>query len=635
MRLTLMIAVVVVVTVSLSQAVPHTTIPAPLSSCVNYNRTTTACLVIDCGKRKVNASTLTQELDALLSDQVVREHLKILKISNTTLTQVPTSVCRLTKLIALHLDQNRLTQLPSNCFTNMPDLRNLSANYNNITALQDGLFDGLRHLKRILIGSNQISEIGPGVFTENSHLVNLTVISLNNNLLTTLEPWPAILGVQRSKHRPLIVYVRRNRIANLTNTIGWHFHCGSPPTYFFVDFHRNQLTRLSDMVAGWKLDRMDYVCLMKYHTAGDYHGQGIYPYSHFDLDHNPMICDCRDFFYYSVESQFVFPNLFRRANCDEPSELYGRSIVSVQLIEFTCDLVRGCPPGCKCGYRPANATVHVSCPANNFTSLPRRLPPLPKSYTKYKLEMPDNKLLRRLEHRPYLVNTSFLDVSHCSVEEISFDAWRELVNIGVVFLNDNALTKLPREYSEVNISSRSITLQRNPWDCSCDRSWMHDWLNSFSDHLANPSSILCHSPPNMRGMSIMKMYKERFCDDWVRRTRRTIIASALAGFCSVGLLVALCVAIYCLRVQLHRRWRFHPFDRDECVGEAMDYDVFLSCSLEDRDTHGQRLVDLMELKGYRVFRPGAYDTDEMQEAVRKSRRTVCLLSKHFIKRFDN
>ena len=549
MRLALMIAVVLVVTVSPSQAVrPYTAVPAGLSRCVNYNKTTDTSLVIDCGKRKVNASTLTQELDALLSGDVLRERLKRLKISNTTLTQVPTSVCRLTNLTVLNLDKNRLTQLPSNCFTNMPDLQNLSANYNNITALHGGLFDGLRHLQRIVIGSNQISEIGSGVFTEKSDLINLTVVSFNNNFLTTLEPWPAILGVHRSRNRPLTVYVRHNQIANLTNTIGWHFHCGMRPTYFFVDFHRNQLTRLSDMVAGWKLDRMDYICLMKYHAAGDYHGQGNYPYSHFELGHNPMICDCQDFFYYSVEAQLVFPNLFRRVNCEDPIELYGRSIVSVQLIEFTCDLVDGCPPGCKCSYRPANATVHVSCPSNNFTSLPRTLPPLSKSYAKYKLELPDNKLLSRLEHRPYLVNTSFLDVSHCSVEDITFEAWQELVKINVVFLNNNAMTKLPREYSEMNISSRSISLQRNPWDCSCDRSWMHDWFNSSSDHLANPSSILCHSPPNLRGMSIMKMHKERFCVDQVQRTQRMIIASALAGFCSVGLLVALCVALSLIHI---------------------------------------------------------------------------------------
>jgi len=109
----------------------------------------------------------------------------------------------------------------------------------------------------------------------------------------------------------------------------------------------------------------------------------------------------------------------------------------------------------------------------------------------------------------------------------------------------------------------------------------------------------------------------------------------LVAFGCLGLLIVLGVSVYCLRVWLHRRWNFHPFDRDECVGEDMDYDVFLSCSLEDQETHGRRLVDLIQSKGYRVFRPGAYITDDTVSAVQRSRRTVCLLSKHFVNRFEN
>ena len=510
----------------------------------------------------------------------------------------------------------------------MPDLRYLSATYNNITALQDGLFDGLQSLRHINLNWNQISAIGPRVFSDKSNLINLTLMSLRGNNLTTLEPWPAVLGAARSARSPLFVSVRNNRIAKLSNTIGWNYTCAAPPTYFVVDFAHNQLTRLTDMLSGWKLKRMDYLCLMKTRlTPRKYH-----PVSRFNVEHNPFICDCRDFFYYSLEAKLVYTDLFRKVYCSDPIDLYRWQIVSVQLIEFTCDLDDGCPAGCKCKYRPANATVHVSCHWNNFTSLPARVPPKPKTYAKYKLEMPDNKRLRRLEHRPYLANTSWLDVSHCSVEDINSETWRELVHIQTVFLNDNSMTKIPREVSDMNITSWSIALQRNQWDCSCDRRWMHDWFNTDSDHLYNPSSILCESPPRLRGTSIMKMYRDKFCVDPVQRA---IAVSTVAVCGSVGLLVVLCVAIYCLRVRMHRSWNFHPFDRDECAGEDMDYDVFLSCSLEDRETHGRRLADLMESKGYRVFKPGAYSTDETSEAVQRSRRTVCLLSKHFIKRFDS
>ena len=598
--------------------------PVSLSGCVNDSQTSNTTMVIDCAGVAVNSTILFEELDLLLSDEELRERLVSLTITNTPLTRVPASVCQLSNLIALNLDHNQLVRLPDNCFTAMTDLRQLSAKFNNVTALQDGLFDGLRSLESISLSSNRISAIGPGVFTEESDLINLTMVSLKNNLLTGLDPWPAILSVRRTPGRPLIVDLRSNRIAALTNTIGWRYNCTMPPSYCRLYLSHNRLTRLSDMINGWGLDDDDFLCLMR-HSGGS-------PVFRFNIEHNPFICDCRDFRFYAISAQFVYSNIFRRVYCSEPAELFRMEIVRIQLIQYTCDLDDGCPSGCKCMYRPANATVHVGCPANNFTSLPVRLPPLPKSYARYKLDLSNNKPLRRLDHRPYLVNTSFLDVSHCSVEEIDSEAWRALVNVGTVFLNDNLIVKVPREYSLVNVTSGSISLERNPWDCSCDRSWMHDWFNSVSAHLSSPTGILCQSPPRLKGTSIIRMYKENFCVDPVKRA---VTVSMLAFFGSLALFITLCVAlVYCLRVCIHRRCNFHPFDRDECVGEDMDYDVFLSCSADDQDTHGRRLVDLMQSRGYRVFRPGASCvTDDTTSAVKRSRRTVCLLSKHFIKRF--
>lgn len=614
--------VVLVAVMSLTAVCHATDVYSHISSCVDQNRTTNTSMVIDCTALTVDAKQLSDQLDLLLSDDELRENLTSLLINHTPLTDVPAAVCRLTSLVTLDLAHNRLVRLPDNCLVNMPRLKSLRASFNNITALQDGLFDGLQNLEHLHLDNNQISVIGRGVFTEKTDLINLTYVSLRRNHLTSLEPWPAILGVRRSVDEPLKVIVGNNRIANLCNTIGWHYNCTMPRTYFYVDFSHNQLTRLSDMINGWGLDQHSFMCLSRYREGK--------PIVRFRIKHNPFICDCRDFWFYSINSYFVYTDIFREVYCSDPIELYRTAVSRIQLIEYTCDVNDGCPPGCQCSYRPGNSTVHVSCSVNNFTSLPLQLPPLPKSYAKYKLDFSNNKLLRRVDYRPYFTKTAFLDVSHCSVEQISFEAWRALVTMSEVFLNDNSMMRVPREYTQLNITSRSISLQRNLWDCSCDRDWMHDWFNSVSVHLSSPSSILCHSPRRLRGTSIMKMHKRAFCVDPVKRAVAVCLA---AVFGTVGLFIAICVAVYCLRVWMHRRWQFHPFDRDECVGEDMDYDVFLSCSADDQETHGRRLLELIQSKGYRVCPPTAYATDDVMSAVSRSRRTVCLLSKHFIKRF--
>jgi len=109
------------------------------------------------------------------------------------------------------------------------------------------------------------------------------------------------------------------------------------------------------------------------------------------------------------------------------------------LIEFICDEANQCPSGCRCVYRPANATLHVYCSSANFSSLPLRLPPLPKSYDRYKLEFSNNKKLQHLEHRPYFVNTSILDVSDSGLTEIDLELWNSTSHMKVLNFRGNKL----------------------------------------------------------------------------------------------------------------------------------------------------------------------------------------------------
>ena len=53
-------------------------------------------LTVDCGGHGANETILVQELDLLLSDDGLRENLTSVKVSNTSLTQVPVSYTHLT-----------------------------------------------------------------------------------------------------------------------------------------------------------------------------------------------------------------------------------------------------------------------------------------------------------------------------------------------------------------------------------------------------------------------------------------------------------------------------------------------------------------------------------------------------------
>ena len=167
---------------------------------------------------------------------------------------------------------------------------------------------------------------------------------------------------------------------------------------------------------------------------------------------------------------------------------------------------------------------------------------------------------------------------------------------------------------------------------------MSKWLHLVQHSLVNVDGLLCGSPARLRGKNIMKISDEEFCHDPVseERVRAVIISLSVAG--AVVVLLPVAIIVYRLRVKLYTRWKFHPFDRDECLGEDMDYDVFLSCSSDDNLPHGNSIREQLEQRGYRVCYPprdfvaGASIYENIYNAVVRSKRTVCLLTTNFLQR---
>ena len=97
-------------------------------------------------------------------------------------------------------------------------------------------------------------------------------------------------------------------------------------------------------------------------------------------------------------------------------------------------------------------------------------------------------------------------------------------------------------------------------------------------------------------------------------------------------------AAYRLRFVLFKRWKFHPFDRDDCVGEDMEFDVFLSYSSDDYHPDALKLVDILGNEGYKVcfherdFQPGDTIENNLTRAIERSKRTICLMTINFIRR---
>ena len=593
-------------------------------------------LAIDClGRSDVTRGQLSAEIDSLLSGNLTYDRLRSLSIVHTPLTDVPRSVCRLTTPTQLHLDNNQLVRLPDNCFPRLKHLRLLSASRNKIQKLQDGLFDGLQELVSLNFTENHIFEIGLHVFSNESDMISLRHIEIAYNNLTTLEPWPLVrgkLGTDKANLVTILLY--DNRISAFTNAMRWKVDCSVKPGFLKLVLASNEIRHVMDVVHGWGFTSFsELFCLFRFR-----HGQSSVRV--YLCPAQTFACDCIDYPLYVLEAAFPFYGLLENCYCiPEHSDFYYIQLPKIPLDQFVCESSKGCPPGCRCVYRPGNATLHVHCSNTNLSVLPLELPELPKSDTKYKLDFSNNRLLRRLEHRDYFINTSILDISNCAVDDIPLNVWKDISTMKEVLLGGNSLKSLPPNVATVPMtSSISLKLVRNPWACSCENRWMSKWLHLVQHSLVNVDGLLCGSPARLRGKNIMKISDEEFCHDPVsaERTRAVIISLSVAG--AVVVLLSVAIIVYRLRVKLYTRWKFHPFDRDECPGEDMDYDVFLSCSSDDNLPHGNGIRQQLEQRGYRVCYPprdfvaGVSIHENIYNAVVRSKRTVCLLTSNFLQR---
>ena len=609
---------------------------------------------VRCGYYKDNVEQLTGQSFSFLSANHFMDHLTSLYILNTSTTRVPASICQLLNLRVLNLDGNNFTELPDNCFRKLTKLQSLSLSGNSITSLHDGTFDGLRSLQTLNLSHNHIAFIGLRVFSNATNLTSLSSLDVSYNKLTSLEPWWYYRCIVGSIWSPVVINLSHNLISKFTNKLQINFGCIMKIAFGKIDLGFNPVVHVVDIFSGWNIrpERI-FKCLDFVRIPF------IVPFYVSGLN---LACDCTDYEVFKYAKNIQLFRLLKvlqgiRCSYQKFNIKAGQTKLnnSLNFIDFVCNLSDRCPPSCQCVYRPDNATLHVYCSAANLSSLPLDLPPLPKSDVKYKLDFSNNKLLRRLEHRLYFVNTSILDVSNCSLTEITMEDLQDVSNFSVANFRGNLLQSFPKQADTVNISAK-LLLGLNPWRCSCDNSWMIQWLQSLSDQIVDPGDIICTYPTGMYGRNVLKSNEGDFCPDPVQHnlaitvsTQSTvapgvavdwkiafsIIAAVSAVFV---ILITFGLLFYKLREKCYKRWNFHPFDRDECVGEDMEYDVFLCCSSENHNPHGLRILELMESNGYRVcyhlrdFLAGAAIAENMIQSIERSKRTICLISNNFLQR---
>ncbi|XP_027712937.1 platelet glycoprotein Ib alpha chain [Vombatus ursinus] len=69
-----------------------------------------------------------------------------------------------------------------------------------------------------------------------------------------------------------------------------------------------------------------------------------------------------------------------------------------------------------------------------------------------------------------------LDLANNYLEQLSADLLADLENLNTLFLQNNLLSVLPAGFFENNLFLSYVFLHSNPWNCSCEFRYLHDWL---------------------------------------------------------------------------------------------------------------------------------------------------------------
>jgi len=190
-------------------------------------------------------------------------------------------------------------------------------------------------------------------------------------------------------------------------------------------------------------------------------------------------------------------------------------VVTVPLEKFVCDVSHNCPENCTCIKRPSDLSFTVSCQPRTQDHLPEVLPdPNYPPLRKFHLNFFASNI-QTLEFRPYLTNTTWLDVSNSKLHSIPDNkVWKLLSKMDHVDLSGNQLTVLPTFLASENITFRWLALHDNPLRCNCEDKWIRGWLQSLGQALFVPRYqplAACGSPDRLWNKNILHVTDEDFC----------------------------------------------------------------------------------------------------------------------------
>lgn len=589
--------------------------------------------------------------------------LKSLHLPRNKLTYVPAKAFTpLTELLRINLSENRLRTLNATMFAHQLKLVAVDLSDNQLQALPMELFARTQRLQEIRLSHNQLQHIPSALFAPLNYLKTLF---LNNNNLSSLQPDAFVYNGELLKlhlqHNRLeisaaaicTIFASLKYLAELflSNNLLTHI-CEQPSgkQMGHIDMSHNQIAvlRAPGLVAlacSWARVDLSYNTLESILLPARLHSNksiaALKCQSTIALNYNALHCDCnllnfvlgKQARFLGTQTQLNTSNLY----CGMPTQLRMRPVDTLQAEELLCPVaVQYCPSKCRCWARTYDATLIVNCTEARLQTVPT-------------LHMLFNTTLRAIELHlaDNIINTlpinstigyAFVTRLYIAGNQLRvIEASQLPAQLKSLDVRRNHLTQLSNSfYALLNASAilNEIYLSHNNWTCDCAAEQLLITAKVHHKRIRDLDELTC---ADARYAKLLALAFNDICPTDMSMLFMSI--SLLAA----GLLLAIVSAIY-FRYQLEFKvWLYAHNACLCCVTEQeldkdKPFDAFISYSHKDEPFVVHELLPGLE-QGEIPFRvcthernwlAGAYIPEQIIESVEQSRRTIIVLSQHFI-----
>ncbi|XP_039951451.1 protein toll-like [Bactrocera tryoni] len=583
-----------------------------------------------------------------------------------------------------------LQKLTQTFFKNFPGLRQLDLAGNNMKMLDANIFVTLKQLSCLNLSRNEIRELPESLF---AYQRELFILDLSHNLLTYLWPhlfdhtpwlWQLKLGgnhlhdtTNLMENLKPLHYLHRLDVSQNHLQTNWSSETSFNRTpRLLTNFLHNMDSALEDvlnyitkfqpeMYEGGKINStvinlsgnrlrefsldwlvpLNITCPFEINLEHNLI-ENIFALQNFSsttancapkikITGNPIVCDCKLVWIYSEN----YRSLLNGSQCVQTSTKLIKDLAQLEHNEL-CDWGPVlCPIKCNC-YTQLEF-LHINCKgAEHIEQLPR---PEQVGLKSSILDISyNNFIVLPLNTTFGYANVSHLNASHNKITSINISQLP--TNLTVLDLRNNYLKTLSNEFLRTYINESTklqyLYLSENRWICDCSTQQLVYTIRTHRTLIPDADQLLC---ANLLNDTLLIDNVSGLCPtpvnvEYYQYLNTTVISVGLT------IIILLCIIALFYKYKLEVEvWLYSHNILRFCIRECeldkhKTFDAFISYAHQDADFVNHTLLPQLEQcePPFRVcthernWLAGAYIPEQIIESVEQSRRTIIVLSQHFI-----